>query len=421
MAFIKNKILYVLNDSNKYVPMYTVNKEVFLTADKIFGLFSYDDYSKAVRSPLSQIVTRIYLLNDDETIRDEISEFLKSGNVDFVRAQGQTRSGTLSFMNFNNQLTPSPINDMLWKANKLRIDIGLYYNGTVYWKRCGIFTPIDPTIDENTRTLNVSVKDKFALLDGTISGKSGGNLRIAAGTSVRKAIEMCLLSDRGNNKSYDTKPIIFPAKYEKVTTPYTITRTPNYSVGEIIIELANMIFCDVYYNDDGHLVLTSGIEDTTVDWDKKPISWKYDEDELLYTNSNISIDYSKVVNIVSVVGAIQDGKQFKGTAKNENAMSQTNIYMTEPNIEEIEDSNIVGDENCLNRAKYELKNKTLLALSLKFKSIFIPSLLPNDIIWWSNDYLEQKNVKYVINSINLGFGTNNTMDISLTNLNEVAL
>ena len=85
MAFIKNKILYVLNDSNKYVPMYTVNKEVFLTADKIFGLFSYDDYSKAVRSPLSQIVTRIYLLNDDETIRDEISEFLKSGNIDFVR------------------------------------------------------------------------------------------------------------------------------------------------------------------------------------------------------------------------------------------------------------------------------------------------------------------------------------------------
>ena len=40
--------------------------------------------------------------------------------------------------------------------------------------------------------------------------------------------------------------------YIEEVTPYTITTDENCSIGDIIIELADMISCDVYYNSSGN-------------------------------------------------------------------------------------------------------------------------------------------------------------------------
>lgn len=418
MAVILNKQLHVLNDDNVYVPIYTVRDEVFLTADIIRNAFSYSQYKRAITSPLSERVIRIYLLNDDETIREDISEDIKTYNIDMTFQQGQTRSANITLMNYTGKWNPSPVKGYLWKGVKFRIDIGLYYNERTYWKKCGIYTPADPQIDDDSQTISIQLYDKFALLDNTLCGNHASSLNIPVNTRVQTAIKKCLLDDRGDGKPYDKNPIIFPSKYSNITTPYTINKTPNVTTGEIIIELANMIFCDVYYNDDGQLTLSSGEDDLTVDIESFPIQWEYQEDELSYSNSSFSIDYTKVINRVVVYGAIDNGKQFKGVATNTNPYSPTNINFTLVNEELIEDSNIIGDDNCLNRAKYELSKKTKLGIQVKFNSIFIPHLLPNDLVTWTNSKYGIKNEIFTITSIHID--ENSLMNISLSNLKEVA-
>ena len=76
MAFVKNKRLYVLTDDKKgYEQFLTVLNEEFLTADRN-NIFSYKGYCRAISSPISHKVTRVFLLNNDETIKSDISEFL---------------------------------------------------------------------------------------------------------------------------------------------------------------------------------------------------------------------------------------------------------------------------------------------------------------------------------------------------------
>lgn len=420
MAIVQNKTLYVLNDSNFYDPLYTVNNEIFLTADIITNMFIYSQYKRAINSPLSIKTVRLYLLNEDESLKEDISKYICSYDIDLKYQQGQTRSANISLMNFDGKWTPNPISGYLWKNSKFKIDIGIYYNETVYWKEFGIYSPADPLIDDNVKTVSVQLYDKYALIDGTIGGNFASGLKIPVGTPIRQAIAMCLLDDSGNGKAYDKKPIIFPSKYEESVTPYTITKTPNITIGEIIIELANMIFCDVFYNETGNLVLKSGEDDLTDNKEHHPVQWEYNEHNISYIDTKFSVDYTKIVNKIIVYGAIQNGYQYKGIALNENAKSQSNITVTSVNEELIEDENIIGDNNCLSRAKYELNKRSKLSFSLNYKSVFIPHLVPNELISWTNSFYNIKNELFIITAIHINGDSSTMMDLSLTNLNEVA-
>lgn len=168
--FFKNKQLYTLDDNNSYIPFNTVDNEIFLTADPIEGLFSFDDYYMAVHSPLSQRIPRIYLLNEDETIRRDVTEYLTACSIDLTHEQGVTRSASVTFLNTDGTWTPNPVNGFLWKGAKFRIEVGLYYNGTIFWVNYGIFTPIDPTIDDEAQTVQFQMQDKFAFVNGDVGG-----------------------------------------------------------------------------------------------------------------------------------------------------------------------------------------------------------------------------------------------------------
>ena len=418
-TFIRNKQLYVVNDENTYSPFYTVENEIFLTADPIEGLFSFDDYYMAVHSSLSQRVPRVYLLNDDETIREDVTKYLTACSIDLSYEQGVTRSASVTFLNTDGAWTPNPVNGFLWKGTKFRIEVGLYYNETIFWANYGIFTPIDPTIDDENQTVQFQMQDKFAFLNGAVGGGIDSDFKIPVGTSIRSAIEACLVAEKENGGWYDTKPIIFPNNKQSITTPYTISKSPGLTYGEIITELADMISCDVYYNENGNLVIFGDSDDVPLD--NRPVLWNFNDTIPLYTQPNITMDLSKVINKVTVVGAIQNGYRFKGVAINNNAESRTNIQLTNLNPEYIEDSNITSNELCLTRAKYELQKKTLLGLQIKFNCVFIPNLLPGNLVTWTNTKHGFLNEKFFINSISLDVLNPTLMNISLTNIREVSI
>lgn len=418
-TFIRNKQLHVLPDETNRFRFYTADKEIFLTADPIEGLFSFDDYYMAVHSPLSQRVPRVYLLNDDETIREDVTEYLTACSIDLTYEQGVTRSASVTFLNTDGVWTPDPVKGFLWKGSKFRIDVGLYYNETIFWANYGIFTPIDPTIDDEVQTVQFQMQDKFAFLNGAVGGGIDSDFKIPVGTSIRSAIEACLVAEKENGGWYDIKPIIFPNSKQSITTPYTISKSPGLTYGEIITELADMICCDVYYNENGNLVILGDSDDVPLE--NRPVLWNFNDTIPLYTQPNITMDLSKVINKVTVVGAIQNGYRFKGVAINNNAESRTNIQLTNLNPEYIEDSNITSDELCLTRAKYELQKKTLLGLQIKFNCVFIPNLLPGNLVTWTNTKHGFLNEKFFINSISLDVLNPTLMNISLTNIREVSI
>lgn len=418
MAILKNKILYVLYN-NEYVPCYTVDEELILTADPVENLFLWEDFKRAVRYPLSKRVVRVYYLNEDETINRDISEYVTSGNISFTYGQGITRTANITLNNSSKEMYPHPINSILWQGHKFRIDLGLYYNKKIYWKNCGIYVMQTPSIDEENRTTSIQLYDKFAMLDGTIGGKRDHDFKIPVGTKVSTAIEMCIKEDKGNGCIYDSKTLIFPSKYKDEVTPYTITKTSNCSMGDIILELAKMISCDVYYGDTGHLTLTSDSDDFGNDM--RSIWWDYNESELLYTSPSISYNSSNEYNKITVYGAIQNGYQFKGIYENTNPKSQYNTNISEIRAQRIDDDNIMSDQLCYERAKYEYMKNSRSVMNLKCKSIFIPYLLPNNVVTWSNKRLGVVNEKFIINSIGIDLMDSSLMDIDMTSLNEVVI
>lgn len=420
MAYlIKNKTLCVLNNDGTYSTLNTIDSEIFLTADPIKGLFSFDDYYKAVTSPMSRRVVRIYLLNSDETIKQDITEYVTACKVDLSYQQGKTRSASLTLLNTSGMWTPDPVKGFLWKGSKFRIDAGKYYNGKIFWGKYGIFTPINPTINDSSQTVEFQMEDKFAFLNGTAGGKIDSNFKIPVGTPVRKAIEMCCIAEKDIGGIYDTKPILYPSDKDDITTPYTITKSPGLTYGEIIIELADMISCDVYYNELGNLVVSGNSDDNPLE--NRSILWSFDDTTALCTKPTISIDWTNVVNKVTVVGSIVNGYIHKGVAINDSAESRTNVNLTNINAEYIEDSNIYSDVLCEERAKYELRKKTLLALQAKFDCMFIPNLVPNKLVSWTSIKHGFLNEKFFINSISLDVLNPSLMNISLTNIREVSL
>ena len=421
MAIINNKKLCVINETETaYLPLLTVNEEIFLTADVIAkDIYTHGSmqYIHAIDSPLTYRIIRVYMLNKDETIYRDISEFiLNDWDLSFKFQQGQIRSGNITLINNTGEWLPSPVKNTIWKGTKYKILTGIFYNGVAYWKDCGIFVSGNPSIDNEKQIISVPLYDKFALLDGTIGGKRFSEFKIPVGSNIKECIELCLNEDKGNGEVFDFKPIIFPTIYSDEKTPYSITKDANLSMGDIIIELAEMINCYVSYDNYGNLNITPGTV-TNDDYASMPVSWNYNESKGQFTSVFFDIDFESLINEIVVCGAIEGGKQYRATIINSSPSSQSNIYLTEPSQLYIEDSNLIGYEACLSKAKYEMIKQGRLSAQLKFKSIYIPHLECNNTILFTYSKLNMLNELFVINSITIN--SDLFIDISASNANEV--
>ena len=301
MYIIKIKILTDATGS----PFKTVSGEIFLTADLLNNIFNYSDYVDAVKSNLTVQVVKLYLLNSDETPLIDVSEYLLSGNLSYNYQKGQTHSLNITLANFDNFWSVHPVLGNLWRGTKFRLDIGLFSSNNVYWRQCGIFVTKDINVlDQPENTISLQLYDKFALLDGKIGGSVDSDLKIPVNTNLVSALNY------GN--IFDSKPIVFEKDISSIKTPYTITKTGDTTIGDVMIELADMVSSDIFYNQYGNLTLRPGVDESPLS--EHGIAWHYNEEELLYSSSHTSIDGGAIVNKFIVKGAIENGKQFKGAA-----------------------------------------------------------------------------------------------------------
>ena len=131
------------------------------------------EMEKILRYPLAQRTFRLFLLHENETIKQDITPYvLIDGSLDKTYQQGQTRSMSINLINSNNIWNPSPIRGHLFANSKFKLQMGVILQDKVYWVDEGIFVCQDPELDnaDANKTVSVELFDKFALLDGTIMG-----------------------------------------------------------------------------------------------------------------------------------------------------------------------------------------------------------------------------------------------------------
>ncbi len=360
--------------------------EILIAVPYTDNYISKEEIAKWVRSYVSVPIFKIELLNKDETPFEDISEYVIEDSINYSKEfkSGQVRSLSFDLINADGSYFPNHVGK-IWYGTKIRISFGLLVEDSVIFFPRGVFAVKDASYKNGI--LSIQTADKFALIDGDISGTTDMIYKIKTQTSEAiPTIESLLALDDGTGSPYDTKRVFYPPECNGVTIPYTIEIDYENSIGNIIIEIAKILSCDVFYDDYGHLTLFPFNEIT--DLSLTEIDWFYVDGECQFFDFQMDIKFPDVYNKVMVVGANINGYLFDYTAENRNPASPTSIGNSPLKFMYIEDSNINSDELCKIRAEYELQLATLLSVPIGFSSIYIPFLEVNHLIECTNDTIK---------------------------------
>lgn len=407
------------------------------------GYISNNTFAEIIRSPISKRTTKVYLLHEDETIAKDISEWVSNnGTLEKNNQSGQSKSINLTFSNplvykdiinsydgygMKNTIPEIRFNPMLayddfQNNRKIKIVTEIDHFGKKYTIDQGIFVIFDPKLSEGSSNSNLTLQayDKFALLDGTISGDGEFEYEIAVNTYVYDAIQQLLFLPKNvRGEPFDLKEVIFPARYKDARLSYTIKKTGENAIGELIKEMCQSISCDVRYNNQGYLTVTDSLADLDVHF-RQPV-WTFQENSKEYQNPSMDIKRSQIKNRIVVVGTNINGYLCKGVAENTNPNSLYNIYGDFGiHSQKIEDNLIPTNSMCEERARYELQKSMRDYITLSMQCTYLPHLEPGDVVKWTKPDWNIFNEDFVVNSISLPINGMDLMSISMTNIKEIS-
>jgi hypothetical protein len=398
-------------------------EEKFIVTDKIVSTsVSEQEIINVLKSKIYTRFFRVFLLHDDDSIKEEITnQVINTGTLEKTYQQGQTRSISLTIMNPTNIWNPSPTSGKLWANTKFKLQMGLYIGDYVYLIDEGIFVVQDPNLsnEDSNKVVSLQLYDKFALLDGTINGNIDTDYQIPLGTNLYEAARSLLSLPKDNlGRPYDSQTINFPVKFMNVKTPYTIKKTSSNSIGEILIELATIISCDIYYDGNGHLTFYDVLDD--LDYHKRRSMWIYQENANEFFRVSRKDEWSKIRNKYVIKGTNINGRLCKAIVENTNMKSPFNVYSNfGVKMEIIENSLLNTDNLCLENGKYELRKNSMRYISINFNSIFIPHLAPNDLVRWTYTPYGFLNKNFIVQSVSIPLNAKELMSVSITNVEDL--
>lgn len=377
----------------------TILGETLLTMDEVSAWYTNEGFRDAVNYPICGDIHKVILLYDDETERFDMSSYVIDGTLSYSHEykSGQSRSVSMTILNHDDEWKPDPVSGRIWSGSKIKLYDGILYDGTLYWIAKGIFIMRNPSYDDDAETASLQFSDKFAALDGTLGGTLENDYKISVNTPIYSAVTSLLALDSGNGRVFDTKSVIFPSSYASVKTPYTLEVDSNSSIGDMILTMAEMISCDVFYDDDGHLTLEPSEE--LLDVANKPILWTFNDSLTECPKPTYDVDFEGVVNKVCVIGANINGAICKHTAINTNPKSPSNIYMTPISFSLITDSNISTYALCKVRAEYELQKASVVSMTYKFECVHMPFVRAGAVIVYNSAAKNVFGVKMFVSEV----------------------
>lgn len=319
----------------------------------------------------------LYLLNKDETIRDEItSDLIVGGNLHCILQNGMQRTATITIDNSDLRYTPNP--NRLWFGQKFKLYAGVEFaDGTEFMVPQGVFYSSNPGASylQSNRLATINLVDKWAYLDGSLFGKVKGayyipkTVDMGSGPIITKladAVTYTLQQDDGTGDPVDPITPFFDSNITNVTLPYTLRSNATGTYADVMLELNKMMIGAMGYDQNGRLCVTS--DNLNVDHSEQSIMWRFTEDSTQLFTLDATSQMTDVYNHVYVVGATVDGDIFKGEAKYTSPQFETNIERVGDKVLVIEDQTIYSETYAQQRAEYELKKAQELGYQLSGSS-----------------------------------------------------
>ena len=377
------------------------------------NILDIQDYLNALENNVRKPIIKIeFLRYDDETPYAEITGDLinGSGNLTVNNVNGVRRAVDFSLINVSGDYIPSP--DTIWLRQKIKLYLGLNIDDSDFFIEQGVFVLDDPASISNfsEKRLDIKAIDKFSLLDGSLGGEIDANYIIPAGTNILSAIKAVLQPSTDALKEVVYDPIlpVLDIAFASITTPYSIEKSAGDTMGDIIIELAEMVSANVYYNEHGQLVFEQDFKDNI-----KGSLYDFSTEEFNYGGSTITYKFNKVYNAVKVIGDNVNGATYTATVENNNLQSPTSI----PNvkfmrIKVITDTNIYSNALAQTRAEYELKRLTNLLNEISITSVPMYHLDVDKVITLTDSSQGLDRYRYLINSISIPLSTGGSMTVT---------
>lgn len=417
-------MIYVnFTDKNNNTVIDKIGHE-FLVRDsttRIFRTLTIDEINDLVNDNAMRCTFYLYALYDDETVKEDLSEYvLDGGTLSINYNSGIRRNLSISIFNENNWV-PHPFKGFLWKGSKFKLEIGIKTASVEYVYSAGVFILKDFELPHQyiKNEIKLEMVDKFGGLDGTVGGKIVDEIYIPRGSNIVQVVKSLLKTEKIEGVPIDIKTPLFPSWAYFETIPYTITESSGSSIGALIIKLLLIINLDVFYDEHGRLCTEEMRENMLVD--SLPSLWRFSNGDNFYVSHTLKVDLQSVENVVVVEGANINGDIISSRAENDNPKSPTNVTIFEPTICKIVDENIASGSSALMRARYELFKKSLIPMSENLSTLLIPSLNVNNVITVDDECCGLTNTKFLIVSMNIPITGLAKMNVTINNLEEVAL
>jgi len=381
-------------------------------------------YFDIVKREIVHPIFKVALLDYNENVVQEITRDISSnnnGSIDINYQQGVRRSCSITFIDPYGEYIPDVNKGIFWLNQKFKLYVGLedLDTGDKYWFSQGVFYVNDPIINRTEKIVTINGVDKFGFFGSELNyNQLEGTYLIPEGTRVFDAIINILLLDRGNGQVIDPIAPILDVTYKNNVLPYDINKSPGSYLGDILIEIANVLGANIYYNTEGQLVLSSGTLDMSYS-NKSPI---YEFIDVLpeYGDSSLRYDYVNAINSITVVGSNVNGAVYQYTAENRSPMSPLRIDLIGKKTGAIVETSNAGSLNdVVAYAKFLLNYKSIVQMAVDFSSSFLPHLKEDEVIEITDRYYKYEKERFIIQSIKIPLNPLDKMTISASNITSL--
>lgn len=405
----------------------------------------YEEYLSVIKKNFKTAV-KIEWINPDGTAYGDITNDVvdMSGTLSIGMENGVRRTADITLINDKDKF-PIDVNN-IWYGKMLKLWMGVYLDdGTPYYLPQGVFyvTSVKETNTPSTRQVTLTLTDKWCFLDGTMCGNLEGIYLVPIKSNIYEATESLLLTSRftGENVVTNNEPIINaydciapsfssyyigktytdstvdpPKTYTALDTPYEIRMEYGKTYADVLLEFAKILGSYIYYDVDGRLTFEPTQDDITDI--SKPVLWTFTPTEKEFMSEDSTHDFSSFYNDIIVLGYITDGAQATARSQNLNPSSPTSIPIigikTYPPYE---DTAYYTNEQCQELADYYLKKQTIKQRSVTITSSPMYHLRENRLIQCVRPYTLVEE-PLLISGISLPIGTNGSMTINATSVNE---
>ena len=336
---------------------------------------------------------RLELLDYFEGVIGEITKDLSisaTGQISVNRQQLTRRSINLTMINVDNKYVPSP-NNPFWIERKFKVWLGVCNGEDIYWWSYGVFITQDATSDGNTVT--VTGIDKGGALDGTLkTNMLDATYTVKHGSSLTHMIRDALLLTQepddynvlysASLKPIDPVPPVIDIGYNTVYTQADVNIESGSYLGELFTSVADGYGADVYYNTNGHLVLSEMADAIRIEgYNYMARQWEFSADDSMYSGSNFEYAFSGINAVTVFTNVSEIGREnVSYTAYNNNPISPMRVSLVGVRRMEAQEVSYVDvtpqemTEKCRTYAEYLLLKESLVGMNVTFNAPILPHL-----------------------------------------------